>query len=56
MSPLPMVKEKKSEMLRIRCTKSTKKKWAAFVIDGDYPNYEEALLDLLQNYKPRRFI
>jgi len=51
-----MVKEKKSETLRIRCTKSTKKKWAEFVIDGDYPNYEDALLALLRNYKPRKFI
>ena len=43
------------EMLRIRCTKSTKKKWMEFVIDGEFRNYEEALLALLRNYSPRRY-
>jgi len=41
-------KEKKTEIIRIRCRPSTKQAWKEFVARGGFKNSEEALLYLLR--------
>jgi len=42
-----MFSERKTRMIRIRCKKSTFKRFRAFVVDFDFRNYEDALVALM---------
>ena len=41
---------RRNQLLKMRCTRTTKLKFKAFVIDGNFTTFEEALSSLLQKY------
>lgn len=43
------VKDRRDDMIRIRCKKETRKLFYAFKVDWGFPTYEDALLWLLAN-------
>ena len=48
--------QKKSELIRIRCTPETKREFKLFVAEGDFKNAEEALRYLLELAKEHKWL
>jgi hypothetical protein len=49
-------KSLKDEWIRFRCKRSTKIMFKKFMIDYNFKNCEDALIDLLAHYVPRKII